>query len=114
MLRVKAAKLEREASHLNQVEGMEGMAEDKRSEAKMLLKRAEDLRPEVRLENLTVYQTNVQKKLADGRTKHYPVWRVSWRSGSKTTVKHLGSCSKMTKDQAMVKAKKLKADFLGL
>lgn len=114
MLRDKAAKLEREASHLNQVEGMEGMAEDKRAESKRLNQKAVDLWPEFRLANLNVYQANIQKKLADGRTKHYPVWRVSWRSGSKTIVKHIGSCSKMTEDQAMVKAKRLKADFLGI
>jgi len=109
-----AAKFDHEAKLLDGVNDMGPAAKERRAEAERLRSKAQELRPRARLEDLSVHKTYVPKKLANGTTKQYPVWRCSWRSGNRTINKHLGSCSKMTEDQALEKARKLKAEFLGL
>ena len=109
-----AAKLNREALTLDQVERMADQADEKRAAARQLRGLAQELKPRARLEDLTVYKVDVQKKLADGSFKGYPTWRASWRRGQKVVNKHLGSCAKMTQSQALEKARKLKARDLDL
>jgi len=113
-MEAEAARLDREALALDEVEGMEDLADEKRAAARQLRGLAQELKPRARLEDLTVYQVDVQKKLADGSFKGYPTWRASWRRGQKVVNKHLGSYSKMTQSQALEKARKLKARDLDL
>jgi hypothetical protein len=44
----------------------------------------------------------------------YYRWVCSWQEGDKTVTKYLGSCKKMSEADALRKARKLKAEALGL
>ena len=78
-----------------------------------LLKEAEAMKLQERLEDLTVYQINKDKETKKG-TKTYTYWMASWREGNKVRNVHLGSSRKMDAEAAKQKAKKLKAEALGL
>ena len=65
------------------------------------------------LEALTVYQGDVVKKTKAGEAT-YTYWFASWREGGKVKNVHLGSTKKMDGAAAMAKARKPKAEALGL
>jgi hypothetical protein len=46
--------------------------------------------------------------------KKYTYWVASWREGDKVRNVHLGSCMKLSRADAIQKARKLKAEALGL
>jgi len=46
--------------------------------------------------------------------KTYCYWMATWREGRKTRNVHLGSCGKMDAEVAMQKARKMKAEALGI
>jgi hypothetical protein len=68
---------------------------------------ARELKPLARLEDLSVYK--VEKK---GKTNEY--WHATWRHGHKVCNVYLGSCKKLAGEQALQKAKKIKARDLGI
>jgi hypothetical protein len=47
-------------------------------------------------------------------SKTYSYWMASWREGGKVHNVHLGSTKKLSKQEAQEKAKKMKAEALGL
>jgi hypothetical protein len=68
------------------------------------------LKPRARLEDLSVYK--IEKKGKKGKTKEY--WHATWRNGHKVCNFYIGSCKKLTKEQALQKARKMKAKSLGI
>jgi hypothetical protein len=71
---------------------------------------ARELRPQARLEDLSVYK--VEKKGKKGKTNEY--WHATWRHGHKVCNFYLGSCKKLAREQALEKAKRMKAEDLGI
>ena len=43
-------------------------------------------------------------------TKNYPPWIASWREGDGIRTVYLGSCKKIGREEALEKARKLKAE----
>ena len=78
-----------------------------------MLKEAEAMKLQERLEDLTVYQINKDKETKKG-TRTYTYWMASWREGNNVRNVHLGSSRKMDAESAKQKAKKLKSEELGL
>ena len=58
-----------------------------------------------RLEDLTVRRVDYWKG-----TKNYPRWIASWREGDGIRTVYLGSCKKIGREEALEKARKLKAE----
>ena len=46
--------------------------------------------------------------------KTYKYWMASWREGGKVRHVHLGSCRKISREEALQKARKMKTQALGL
>ena len=84
--------------------------EDLRGKQTNALVEARELKPRARLEDLSVYK--VEKKGKKGKTNEY--WHATWRNGHKVCNFYLGSCKKLAKDQALQKARKMKAERLGI
>jgi len=78
-----------------------------------LEERAGELWNAARLEALTVYLGPVEKITAKG-PKTYEYYFASWKMGDKVVNKYIGSPRKMTREAATAKARKLKAEALGL
>lgn len=74
---------------------------------------ARDLQARARLEDITVRRNPIIKQTKKGERTYYR-WVCSWHEGDKTVTKYLGSCKKMSQSEAMQKAKKMKAEALGL
>jgi len=47
-------------------------------------------------------------------SKTYSYWMASWREGDRVHNVHLGSCAKVDREAAMLKARKMKAEALWL
>ena len=86
------------------------ISEDLRGKQADALGEARELKPCARLEDLTVYK--VEKKSKKGKTNEY--WHATWRHGQKVCNFYLGSCKKLAREQALQKAKKMKAEDLGI
>ncbi|MDD3566136.1 MAG: hypothetical protein PHN90_10765 [Methanothrix sp.] len=112
-LREEARKLREEAAKLRGVRGMEAGARERVAEAAKLEDEAEDLWNAARLEALTVYLGQVEKITAKG-PKTYEYYFASWKMGGKVKNVYIGSPRKMTREAATAKARKLKAEALGL
>ena len=74
---------------------------------------AEALKGAARLEDLSVWVMEKAKNTKKG-SKTYGYWMASWREGDKVRNVHLGSCAKMDQDVATKKARKMKAEVLGI
>lgn len=75
---------------------------------------ADKLRSKARLEDLSLWvMVKTRMSTRNGLTKH-EYWMASWREGAKVHNEYLGSCKKVTADQALMKAHKIKAEALGL
>jgi hypothetical protein len=112
-LREEARKLRGEAGKLRQLRGLEPAAREREAEAARLEGDAEDLWDAARLEALTVYIGQVEKITTKG-AKSYEYYFASWKVGDKVVNKYIGSPRKMTQEEATAKARKLKAEALGL
>jgi phage gp36-like protein len=77
-----------------------------------LLKKAESLKLQEWLEDITIYQINKDRETKKV-TETYSYWMASWREGNKVRNIHLGSSRKMDAESAKQKAKKLKSEALG-
>ena len=85
---------------------LEGQADSLQAEA-------EALKGAARLEDLSVWVMEKAKTTKKG-SKTYGYWMASWREGYKVRNVHLGSCAKMDQDVAIQKARKMKAEALGI
>ena len=74
---------------------------------------AEALKGAARLEDLHIWQMEKAKTTKKGKTT-YGYWMASWREGDRVRNVHLGSCAKVDREAAMQKARKMKAEALGL
>ena len=56
------------------------------------------------------------KKAKAGKkgTQIYTYWMASWSEGDRTRNVHLGSCKKLDEETALQKARRLKAEALGI
>lgn len=68
------------------------------------------LKPLARLEDLSIFK--VKKQVQKNKFLFY--WFAAWMMGNKAHNAYLGSCIKMDAETAMQKARKLKAEALGL
>lgn len=84
--------------------------EDLRAKQADALNEAKGLKPLARLEDLSVYK--VEKKGKKGKTNEY--WHATWRHGHGVYNVYLGSCKKLAREQALQKARKMKAEDLGI
>jgi hypothetical protein len=101
---MKAAKTLPEAAH---------MAREMESHSNGLMAEAEALKEAARLEDLHIWQMDKTKATKMG-SKTYGYWMASWREGDKVRNVHLGSCAKVDREAAMLKAKRMKAEALGI
>jgi len=85
---------------------LEGQADSLQAEA-------EALKGVARLEDLSVWMMERAKTTKKG-SKTYGYWMASWREGDKVRNVHIGSCAKVDREAAMQKARKMKAEALGL
>ena len=74
---------------------------------------AEDLKGAARLEDLHLWKMEKVKTTKKG-SQSYFYWMASWREGGKVRHVHLGSCRKVDHETALQKARKLKAEALGI
>ena len=116
-LKAEALELERDASMAMRVAEILPDArlkarelEGKADELKVV---AEDLKGAARLEDLTLWQMEKAKTTKKG-SKTYFYWMASWREGSKVRNVHLGSCKKVDHETALQKARKMKAEAIGI
>jgi len=83
------------------------------SQAESLKAEAEALKGAARLEDLSVWVMEKAKTTKKG-SKTYGYWMASWREGDRVRNVHLGSCAKVDREAAMQKARKMKAEALGM
>ena len=83
------------------------------SQANKLKAEAEAMEGAARLEDLNLWQMEKEKTTKKG-TQTYLYWMASWREGGKVRHVHLGSCRKVDRETALQKARKVKADALGI
>ncbi|MDD1750611.1 MAG: hypothetical protein LUO89_12150, partial [Methanothrix sp.] len=83
------------------------------SQADELMAEAEALNRAARLEDLHIWQIEKVKTTKKG-SRSYGYWMATWREGGKTRNVHLGSCRKMDAEVAIQKARKMKAEALGI
>jgi len=75
---------------------------------------AKELENRTRLENLKIYEVRVKRPARKRKIKIYSYWYMSWRKESKVKNICLGNTEKMSYDEALIKARKLKAEQLGI
>ena len=116
-MKAEARELERDASiALKAAEVLpdaRGKALEMVSRADELKAEAEDLKGAARLEDLTLWQMEKAKITKKG-SKTYLYWMASWREGGKVRNVHLGSCKKLDGEAALQKARRMKAEALGI
>ena len=101
---MRASKTLPEASH---------KASEMEAQAGELMAEAEALNGTARLEDLHIWQMEKAKTTKKGKTI-YGYWMASWRESDRVRNVHLGSCMKMDAEAAMQKARKIKAESLGM
>jgi regulator of replication initiation timing len=74
---------------------------------------AQELKDAARLEDIHLW-TMEKTKTTNKGDRSYTYWMASWREGEKVRNSHIGSTRKMTEEEALTKAKKLKAAALGI
>jgi hypothetical protein len=114
-LKKQAQALARDAQSVKKAKTPVALKEAKRlqKKAEQTLGDAEELKQQARLEDLHVWKMAKVKNSKKG-SKKYIYWVASWREGDKGRNMHLGSCKKISKADAIQKARKLKAEALGL
>ena len=86
-------------------------ARELQEEANSALAQAEALKLQARLEDQTIWEMEKVKQTRKG-PKTYTYWMTSWREGNKTHNVHLGSSRKMDAEEALQKARKMKAEAI--
>jgi len=65
---------------------------------------------QARLEDLSVFK--IKKEMKKGKEHEY--WHAAWMADGRTRNVYLGSCKKMGREEALEKARKMKAAELGI
>jgi hypothetical protein len=112
-LKTEAQVLAAEAMVLAEIAGMEQEAQVRRTQAAGLREQAKELQGKARLEDLTVREEPLVKQTKKGERTYYR-WVTSWRDGVKIKKVYLGSCKKMSHEEALERARKRKAEELGV
>lgn len=86
---------------------------DLEGQADELKAKAEALKGAARLEDLHLWQMEKVKTTKKGSRSYY-YWMANWREGGKVRNVHLGSRERISQSEALQKARKLKAEALGL
>ncbi len=105
-----AKKVMKAAKTLPEARGKARTLEDR---AASLQAEVEALKGAARLEDLSVWVMEKAKTTKKG-SKTYGYWMASWREGDRVRNVHLGSCAKVDREAAMQKARKMKAEALGM
>ena len=107
----KMARMARQAAPI--VAGAEMQAQTLEKDAQYNLATAQGLKAQARLEDLSLW---VMEKTYPGRkgTTINQYWMASWRERKTVHNVHLGSCKKLSREKALEKAMKLKAEDLGI
>jgi hypothetical protein len=108
-----AWELEREARSLEKIARMSPAARTRQEEADRLRAKAEDLKDQARLEDLQVWEMEKTKTTKTG-SQSYGYWMATWRENGKVRNVHIGSCRKISHEQALQKARAMKAKALGI
>lgn len=82
-------------------------------EADKLRTEAEALKELARLEDLTLWKMVKEKSTKKG-SREYAYWMTSWREGGKVRNVHIGSSEKLSREDALQKAWKIKGKALGI
>lgn len=69
---------------------------------------------QARLEDLNVYHVKMEKVVRKKKTKVYTYWYASWRNDEKVKNVYIGSTRTMDSCEALIRARRLKATFLGI
>ena len=116
-LKTEAKKLEKMARIARQaapiVAGAETEARTLEKDAQHDLALARVLKDQARLEDLSLWVMERQHTGKKG-SKIHQYWMASWREGDKVHNEYIGSCKKISAEEAHAKAHKLKAQALGL
>ena len=72
-----------------------------------------NLKDSARLEDLHIWEMKKEKDTKKG-VRTYSYWMASWRESGRVRHVYLGSCRKIGQEAAMQKARKMKAEALGL
>ena len=110
-MKQRASELIRESKALEGIAGAAILGEEKKAEAGNLLGQARDLEQVARLEDITVWEDCIVKQAKKGERK-YGRWLAGWREGERVRKVYLGSCKKMSHDEALEKARTMKAEGL--
>jgi hypothetical protein len=79
----------------------------------MKLELADELKVRARICNLSVYSVGVKRRTSkNGKFRIYDYWYASWRVEKKVRNVYLGSTEQMSHDEALAKARVLKAKDL--
>jgi len=88
-------------------------ARELEGQADKLKAEAEALKGTARLEDLTVWVMEKVKSTKKG-SRSYQYWMANWREGGKVRNVHLGSYGKMSHNEALQKARVIKANALAI
>jgi hypothetical protein len=67
-----------------------------------------------KLEDLSIVPGPLTKITKKGERREYLRWISYWQEKGKRRKVYLGSCNKMTQDEALAKARKMKAESLSM
>jgi hypothetical protein len=114
-LRAESQKLGAALIAATKVEGLENLGDLKarlreRREAAKAEAAALKSSGRARVEDLSVFR--VKKETKKGREHEY--WHAAWMVGGKTRNVYLGSCKKMSQEEALARAQKMKVEELGI
>ena len=111
-LKEEALELARDAKAAMKADAM-GKARALEGQADSLKAEADALKGAARLEDINLWQMAKEKTTKKG-DQTYLYWMASWREGGKVRNVHLGSCKKVDHETALQKARKIKAEALGV
>jgi hypothetical protein len=112
-LKQKASDLAKEIKALDGIEGTAQLAGERQADAARLQEQARELEDAARLEDLAVWSDRIIKETKKGK-KEYGRWLAGWREGDRVRKVYLGSCRKLSRADALEKAREAKSEALGL
>jgi hypothetical protein len=112
-LKQRACELIMESKALEGIAGAAILGKEKQAEAGNLLGQARELEQVARLEDVTVWEDSIIKQTKKGEKK-YGRWLAGWREGERVRKVYLGSCRNMSREEALQKARTMKAEGLGI
>jgi hypothetical protein len=113
-LKERAQELAREARALDGIEDAASLVGERQAESARLGERASELQERARLEDLSVMQEPLIKVTKKGERKEYWRWVAAWRVKGKYQKVYVGSCKRMDQAEALRKARRMKAEALGM